>query len=119
MPVLNMLKLEGKVLKLSMWMGALILAGLVQGAQDAQDVLGRLWPTAFRIEELGEQGSAATVNEQQDCVATVCTGCRSGFFSAITVGACYSFVKEHCSAGLNYLSGRLLGGSKKDNAQQR
>ena len=33
--------------------------------------------------------------------------------------ACYSFVKEHCSAGLNCLSGRLLGGSKRDNAQQR
>ena len=28
------------MLKLSMWMGALILAGLVQGAPDAQDVLG-------------------------------------------------------------------------------
>ena len=37
------------MLKLSMWMGALILAGLVQGAQDAQDVLGRLWLPAFRI----------------------------------------------------------------------
>ncbi len=24
-----------------------------QGAQDAQDVLGRLWPPAFSIEELG------------------------------------------------------------------
>ncbi len=34
-------------------MGALILAGLVEVAQDAQDVLGRLWPTAFRIGELG------------------------------------------------------------------
>ena len=44
-----MLKFGCKVLKLSMWIGALILAGLVQGAQDVQDVLGRLWPTAFRI----------------------------------------------------------------------
>ncbi len=35
-----MLKLEGNVLKLSMWMGALILAGLVQVAQDVQDVFG-------------------------------------------------------------------------------
>ena len=34
-----MLKLGGKVLKLSMLMGALILAGLVQVALDAQDVL--------------------------------------------------------------------------------
>ena len=34
-----MLKLGGKVLKLSMLMGALILAGLVQGALDAQVVL--------------------------------------------------------------------------------
>ncbi len=37
--VLKMLKFGGKVLKLSMLMGALILAGLVQGALDAQDVL--------------------------------------------------------------------------------
>ena len=35
-----MLKFGGKVLKLSMWMEALILAGLVQLAQDAQDVFG-------------------------------------------------------------------------------
>ena len=38
--MLKMLKFGGKVLKLSMWMGALILAGLVQVALDAQDVLG-------------------------------------------------------------------------------
>ena len=37
------------MLKLSMWIGALILAGLVHVAQDVQDVLGRLWPPAFRI----------------------------------------------------------------------
>ena len=34
-----MLKFGGKVPKLSMWMGALILEGLVQVALDAQDVL--------------------------------------------------------------------------------
>ncbi len=50
--VLKMVKFGGKALKLIMWIGALILAGLVQGAQDAQDVLGRLWPPAFRIEKL-------------------------------------------------------------------
>ena len=48
-----MLKLEGNVLKLSMWMGALILAGLVQVALDAQDVLGPQGEPAFSIEELG------------------------------------------------------------------
>jgi hypothetical protein len=34
-------------------MGALILAGVVQVALDAQDVLGRLWPPAFSTQELG------------------------------------------------------------------
>jgi len=39
---------KGKVLKLSKLMGALILAGLVQGAQDAQDVLKAPTGPAFR-----------------------------------------------------------------------
>ena len=51
----KVLKLGGKVLKLSMWMGALILAGLVQGAPDAQDVFGPQGGrhSAFRSQELG------------------------------------------------------------------
>lgn len=42
--------------RLDMLMGALILAGLVQVVQDVQDVLGRLWPPAFRSWELEVRG---------------------------------------------------------------
>ena len=46
-------KLGGKVLKLSMLMGELILAGLVQVAPDAQDVFGPHRGAAFSIQESG------------------------------------------------------------------
>ena len=109
-----MLKFGGKVLKLSMWIGALILAGLVQGAQDAQDVLGRLWPPAFRIENLGVR-SRFTVLVSNFRIARsgrerrAFTGNRAILMAETEpfMQACYSFVKEHCSAGLNYSSGRL------------
>ena len=113
------------MLKLSMWIGALILVGLVQGAQDAQDVLGRLWPPAFRITVLVSIHQYSSVLASSFRIARrgrrAFTGNRAIRMAETEplMQACYSFVKEHCSAGLNCLSGRLLGGSKRDNAQQR
>ncbi len=108
-----MLKFGCKVPKLSMWIGALILAGLVQGAQDVQDVLGRLWPPAFRIGNLGVSRFTVLVSNFRIAWSgrerRAFTGNRAILMAETEplMQACYSFVKEPCSAGLNYSSGRL------------
>ena len=97
-----MLKFGGKLPKLGKLTGALILAGLVQVALDAQDVLTG---GAFSIQDSGVRTFWARYGRRHRdffvCIAILMAE------SEPLIQACYSFVKEPCSAGLNYSSGRL------------